>query len=54
MTPNAQTTIATASGETTTENLGRTLMHEHLVIGYPGWESHTMVGSASPEDELAI
>ena len=49
-----QTTIATASGETTTENLGRTLMHEHLVIGYPGWESHTKVGTLSPEDELAI
>ena len=49
-----QTTIATASGETTTENLGSTLMHEHLVIGYPGWESHTKVGTLSPEDELAI
>ena len=49
-----QTTIATASGETTTENLGRTLMPEHLVIGYPGWESPTKVGTLSPEDELAI
>lgn len=50
----SRTTIASASGETTTEQLGRTLMHEHLVIGYPGWESHTKVTRASAEDELAI
>lgn len=49
-----QTTLATASGETTTDALGRTLMHEHLVIGYPGWESHTKVGTMSAEDERAI
>lgn len=49
-----QTTLATATGETTTDKLGRTLMHEHLVIGYPGWESHTKVRTPSPEDELAI
>ena len=48
------TKIATASGETTTERLGRTLMHEHLVIGYPGWESHTKIKTPSPEDEVAI
>ena len=53
-TPSKSTTIATASGETASENLGRTLMHEHLVIGYPGWQSHTNVASASPEDEFAI
>ena len=50
----SQTTIATASGETTTEQLGRTLMHEHLVIGYPGWESHTKIKAPSREDEIAI
>jgi phosphotriesterase-related protein len=30
--------IQTVTGSTTPERLGRTLMHEHLVIGYPGFE----------------
>ena len=47
-------TIATATGETTPAELGRTLMHEHLVIGWPGWESHTTAARTSPEDEFAI
>ena len=34
-------TIATVNGETTPDKLGKTLMHEHLVIGYPGFETHT-------------
>jgi len=53
-TSNPSTRIPTASGETSSEKLGRTLMHEHLVIGYPGWQSHTNVPLASPADELAI
>ncbi|MCP4907336.1 MAG: hypothetical protein GY910_20350 [bacterium] len=48
------TTIATASGEISADQLGRTLMHEHLVIGYSGWSSHTTVPQASLEDEIAI
>jgi len=48
------TTIATASGETTAAQLGRTLMHEHLVIGYPGWQSHSTVAGPSPEEEFSI
>ncbi len=32
------TTIHTVTGTTTPERLGRTLMHEHLLIGYPGFE----------------
>jgi phosphotriesterase-related protein len=31
-------TIQTVTGTTTPEQLGRTLMHEHLLIGYPGFE----------------
>ncbi len=54
MTTPSTTTIATADGETSADRLGRTLMHEHLVIGYPGWESHTSVPKASAEDEIAI
>ena len=32
------TEIHTVTGPTTPERLGRTLMHEHLFIGYPGAE----------------
>jgi phosphotriesterase-related protein len=35
-------TIQTALGPVAPEALGRTLMHEHLVIGYPGFESDTI------------
>lgn len=46
--------IATTSGEIDSSALGRTLMHEHLVIGYPGWESHGGLPKVTPEDEVAI
>lgn len=35
------TTIQTVTGPISTDDLGRTLMHEHLAIGYPGWEAAT-------------
>ena len=34
--------VQTATGPITPGNLGRTLMHEHLVIGYPGWDADTI------------
>jgi phosphotriesterase-related protein len=34
--------IRTVTGTTTPDDLGRTLMHEHLLIGYPGWEADTL------------
>ena len=34
--------VSTVTGQTTPDQLGRTLMHEHLVIGYPGAESDTV------------
>ena len=34
--------IQTVTGNATPDELGRTLMHEHLVIGYPGWEADTI------------
>ncbi len=34
----AQTTIQTTTGTATPEELGRTLVHEHVLVGYPGWE----------------
>jgi phosphotriesterase-related protein len=33
--------IMTVNGPIEADALGRTLMHEHLVIGFPGWESDT-------------
>ena len=34
--------IRTVTGTTSPEELGQTLMHEHLLIGYPGWEADTL------------
>ncbi len=34
--------IQTALGPLAPEELGRTLMHEHLLVGYPGFESDTI------------
>ena len=33
--------VQTVLGPIPVEKLGRTLMHEHLSVGYSGWESHT-------------
>lgn len=35
-------TVNTVTGPISVGDLGCTLMHEHLVIGYPGWEAHTI------------
>ena len=48
------TTIATASGTTTSQGLGRTLMHEHLVIGYPGSESHTSHPGLAKHEQFKV
>jgi phosphotriesterase-related protein len=34
--------IQTVTGPIPVSDLGRTLMHEHMIIGYPGWESDTV------------
>ena len=34
--------IATVTGTCAVDALGPTLMHEHLVIGYPGWEADSV------------
>ncbi len=46
-------TIATVTGTTTPEKLGKTLMHEHLVIGYPGWEAHSTAPGPKRADMIA-
>jgi phosphotriesterase-related protein len=48
------TTISTVSGETTPDRLGKTLMHEHLVIGYPGFESHTTAPGQNERERFAV
>ena len=46
--------IQTVTGTTTPEALGPTLMHEHLLIGYPGWQADTRFESASQADQVAV
>ena len=45
--------IQTVTGPIDSASLGRTLMHEHLVIGWPGWESATL-DQPSRADTLQI
>jgi phosphotriesterase-related protein len=46
--------IQTVTGATTPEALGKTLMHEHLLIGFPGWESDPAHLGPGPEEQFAI
>ena len=46
--------IATVTGEIAPDDLGRTLMHEHLVIGYPGSEGHSTHPGPSSEEQFEI
>ncbi len=45
--------IQTVTGPISPEELGRTLMHEHLLIGYPGWESDTIHPGPSRDEMRA-
>ena len=47
------TTIQTVTGPIAADALGRTLMHEHLAIGYPGWEADTIRPGPSRAEMLA-
>ena len=47
------TEIQTVTGTTTPERLGRTLMHEHVVIGYPGYEIDWVRPGPSRKEMLA-
>jgi phosphotriesterase-related protein len=46
--------IRTVTGTVAADDLGRTLMHEHLMIGYPGWESDTLRPGPSRDEMLAV
>lgn len=47
-------TVQTVTGEIDVAALGVTLMHEHLVIGYPGWEADTLAPGPSRDEMLQI
>ncbi len=46
--------INTATGPLDLKDLGRTLMHEHLVVGFPGWDSDTGVSSPGFHEMTAV
>lgn len=46
--------IQTVTGPIRPDQLGPTLMHEHLVIGYPGWESDSLHSGPSAEERFSI
>ena len=48
------TGIQTVTGATTPEQLGRTLMHEHLMIGYPGWEADSLRPGPTREEMFSV
>ena len=45
--------LSTVTGTITPQQLGKTLMHEHLVIGYPGWESHSTAPGPTRAEMIA-
>ena len=47
-------TVNTVTGAINVNELGVTLMHEHLLIGYPGWEAHTLAPSLSRDEMIAV
>ncbi|MFV0277982.1 MAG: phosphotriesterase [Parahaliea sp.] len=48
------TTVNTVTGPLDVDRLGVTLMHEHLLIGYPGWEADTLHPGPGREQIIAI
>lgn len=46
--------IQTVTGPVGVDRLGRTLMHEHLVIGYPGWEADTIRPGPARDERVAV
>lgn len=47
-------TVQTVTGKIDVDDLGVTLMHEHLVIGYPGWEADTLSPGPSRDEMFSI
>jgi phosphotriesterase-related protein len=47
-------TINSATGPIEVDALGVTLMHEHLLIGYPGWEADTLSPGPTRRDCIEV
>jgi len=47
-------TVQTVGGSCAPEELGTTLMHEHLMIGWPGWEAHGVEDRAARRERTAL
>ncbi|MFK7978014.1 MAG: phosphotriesterase [Halioglobus sp.] len=50
----AENTVQTVTGAIDVDALGVTLMHEHLVIGYPGWEADTLSPGPTRDEMVSI
>lgn len=46
--------IQSVTGKIELDDLGRTLMHEHLLVGYAGWEADTVRPGMSRADMIAV
>ncbi len=46
--------VQTVTGPISPDDLGRTLMHEHLTVGWPGSESHTTAAQRPRADVVAV
>jgi phosphotriesterase-related protein len=47
-------TVTTVSGAVALGALGKTLMHEHLTAGFPGWETDTLAPGPDRRDLIAL
>lgn len=48
------TNVNAVLGPISADDLGVTLMHEHLIVGYPGWESDTIRPGRKRSEMLAV
>ncbi|NND68034.1 MAG: phosphotriesterase-related protein [Halioglobus sp.] len=46
--------VHTVTGPVDVDDLGVTLMHEHILIGYPGWEADTVSPGPNRDEILAV
>jgi len=46
-------TVQTVTGACSPADLGRTLMHEHLLVGWPGWEAYAAEDRGQRRERLA-
>jgi len=47
-------TVNSVTGPISVEDLGVTLMHEHILIGYPGWEADTLHPGPTREEMITV